>query len=87
MAMVKLIIGALLAGLVLGAPSSTPGSKIPSDFSAEDIDSGRAIQALGQIAYDNAMARVAKATQGCTKDKLKIRKEWYVITAISLSVG
>ena len=61
---------ALFATLALGAPSAIPS------FSAADIESGKAIQALGKIAFDNAMARVNKATSGCTKDNVKIRKEW-----------
>ncbi len=62
----------LLVGLALSAPAPPT---IPS-FSASEIDSGKAIQKLSKIAYDNAMARVAKAKSGCTKDKVKIRKEW-----------
>jgi tyrosinase len=45
-------------------------------FTQAQIDSGEAIRQLGKIAYDNAMARAAKSTSGCTKDKVKIRKEW-----------
>ncbi|KAK4164769.1 putative domain, di-copper centre [Cladorrhinum sp. PSN259] len=58
----------LLAGQVLSAAIPT--------FTQAQIDSGEAIRQLGKIAYDNAMARAAKATSGCTKDKVKIRKEW-----------
>jgi len=47
-------------------------------FTQAQVDSGEALRQLGKIAYDNAMARAAKATMGCTKDKIKIRKEWYV---------
>ncbi|KAM7215209.1 tyrosinase [Rhypophila decipiens] len=60
------------AGLLSG---SAIAATIPT-FTQAQIDSGEAIRQLGQIAYDNAMARAAKATTGCTKDKVKIRKEW-----------
>lgn len=63
---------ALLPALAGAAPTALPS------FSTAEIDSGRAIQQLSRIAYDNAMARVAKATTGCTKDKVKVRKEWLV---------
>ena len=74
-----ILVGTLLTGLALAvpAPSASSALALPS-FSASDIDSGRAIQDLSKLAYDTAMARVAKATTGCTKDKVKIRKEWCV---------
>lgn len=70
----------LLASAVLlaGSAISAPTAQIPT-FSQADIDSGKAIRELGRIAYENAMARAAKATTGCTKDKVRIRKEWYVL--------
>jgi len=61
---------ALFAGMAISAVIPT--------FTQAQIDSGEAIRQLGKIAYDNAMARAAKATSGCTKDKVKIRREWYV---------
>lgn len=71
----------LLAGLAVGAAIPT--------FTQAQIDSGEAIRQLGKIAYDTAMARAAKATVGCTKDKVKIRKEWYEapFQTVSSSVG
>jgi tyrosinase len=65
-----LLVSALFAGFAFTAPTPIPS------FTQAEIDSGKALQVLGKIAYDNAMARVAKATSGCTKDKVKIRKEW-----------
>lgn len=59
---------AVLAGMAASA-------SIPT-FTQAQIDSGEAIRKLGKLAYDNAMARVEKSTSGCTKDKVKIRKEW-----------
>ena len=59
---------ALLAGSVIGATIPT--------FTQAQIDSGDAIRQLNKIAYDTAMARASAAKSGCTKDKIKIRKEW-----------
>lgn len=61
----------LFAGMAVSAVIPT--------FTQAQIDSGEAIRQLGKIAYDTAMARAAKATSGCTKDKIKIRKEWYEV--------
>ncbi|KAK3389873.1 hypothetical protein B0H63DRAFT_105026 [Podospora didyma] len=63
---------AVLAGMTLSAAVPT--------FTQAQIDSGEALRQLGKIAYDTAMARAAKATTGCTKDKIKIRKEWRNMT-------
>ena len=72
-----LLAGAMLAGIVSAAPRPAADalSAIPT-FTAAEIDSGEALRKLGKIAYDNAMARVAKSTSGCTKDNVKVRKEW-----------
>jgi hypothetical protein len=69
--------GAMLSGSVLAAPSPAQAAPaaIPS-YSAADITSGKALQDMGKLAYDIAMARVNAAKSGCTKDKVKIRKEW-----------
>ncbi|KAK3331389.1 hypothetical protein B0H66DRAFT_465498 [Apodospora peruviana] len=55
------------------------GVTIPT-FTQTQIDSGEALRQLGKLAYDVAMARAAKATSGCTKDKVKMRKEWRNMT-------
>lgn len=75
-----ILVGTLLTRLALGGPTSSASAvaAIPT-FSAADIDSGKALKDLSKLAYDNAMARVAKATTGCTKDKVKFRKEWWVV--------
>ena len=74
---VAVLAGVVLAGLVSAVPAPAAGAvnAIPT-FTAAEIDSGEAIRKLGKIAYDNALARVAKSTSGCTKDNVKIRKEW-----------
>lgn len=56
----------------VAAPAAIP------TFTNDEIMSGKAIQVLGKIAYDTAMARIANNTQGCTPQTVKIRKEWYV---------
>lgn len=63
---------ALLVGTAFSATIPT--------FSQAQIDSGDAMRQLSKIAYDTAMARAAKATTGCTADKVKIRKEWRNMT-------
>lgn len=68
---IVLLASALLAGSAVSAPTA----EIPS-FTQAEMDSGKAIRELGRIAYENAMARAAKATTGCTKEKVRIRKEW-----------
>lgn len=70
--MVSLTKLAAAGGLLVGLAAT---AAIPT-FTQAEIDSGEAIRQLGKIAYDNAMARAAKATSGCTQDKVKIRKEW-----------
>ncbi len=80
-----MLVGGLLAGLALSAPAATTTVEtaaaaatpaIPS-FTVEEMDSGEAIRQLGKMAYDNAMARLAKVTTGaCTKDNVKVRREW-----------
>jgi len=67
---------ALFGGLAIGNPTPRGVAAAIPSFTAEQITSGKAIQQLGAIAYENAMARVNAATSGCTKDKVKIRKEW-----------
>ncbi len=88
-----ILAGALLAGLALGAPTSTARASPTSTaraaptstaqglaamptYASADVDSGKAMRDLSKLAYDTAMARAAKGTHGCTKDKVKIRKEW-----------
>jgi tyrosinase len=71
---IMLLVGALLVGMVASVPAAIPS------FTAAEIDSGKAIQALGKIAFDTAMARAANRTTGCTKDKVRIRREWWVIS-------
>jgi hypothetical protein len=58
------------------APPSSGALAAIRAFSMAEVDDGSAIRELSKMAYDNAMARVAQATTGCTKDKVKIRKEW-----------
>jgi tyrosinase len=69
-----LLASAWLAGSALGALADIP------KFTQADIDSGKAIKELGKIAFDPALARAATPTTGCTKDKVRIRREWRNMT-------
>lgn len=73
---------AAATALVVGMAACT---SIPT-FTQAQIDSGDAIRQLGKMAYDIALARAAKATSGCSKDKIRIRKEWRVATLKQFSV-
>ncbi|KAH6620753.1 hypothetical protein B0J18DRAFT_491132 [Chaetomium sp. MPI-SDFR-AT-0129] len=63
-----------LASSALAAPAEIP------QFTQEEIDTGVAIRELGRIAYENALARVEGSTEGCTKENVRIRKEWRNMT-------
>lgn len=62
------LLGASLQGLALG-----------QDFPQEDIDSGKALIQISATAKANALARLeASPSSGCTKENIRVRKEWYV---------
>ncbi|KAI1444030.1 Di-copper centre-containing protein [Annulohypoxylon stygium] len=63
------ILGASLQGIALGA-----------DFPQEDIDSGKALKEISKQAMDNALARL-DGTGSCTKENVRVRKEWRYIPA------
>jgi hypothetical protein len=63
-----LVILPLIPGPVLGV----------TQYSLEDIDSGKALAELSKIAYDNAMSRLEDSvSSNCTKENVKVLKEWY----------
>ncbi|KAI2604552.1 Di-copper centre-containing protein [Hypoxylon fragiforme] len=69
----------LLSLALLGALAT---ALAPLDFPQEDIDSGKALQEIGRTAYDTAIARLeAHPTAKCTKDNVRVRKEWRRIPA------
>jgi tyrosinase len=41
-----------------------------------DIDSGKVLANFSKVAYDTALARIAAGKSTCTKDNVKVRKEW-----------
>lgn len=49
-----------------------------SQYDQDAIDSGKALADLSQEAYDNAFSRLVKEGTRCTKDNVRVRKEWYV---------
>ncbi|KAI1384092.1 Di-copper centre-containing protein [Hypoxylon trugodes] len=59
------LLGASLQGVALGA-----------DYPQEDVDSGKVLQQLGKTALDTALARLEGSTSGCTKENVRVRKEW-----------
>ncbi|KAI0881487.1 Di-copper centre-containing protein [Annulohypoxylon maeteangense] len=63
------LLGASLQGLALGA-----------DYPQADIDSGKALKDMGKLAYDTALARL-DGTGKCTKENVRVRKEWRYIPA------
>lgn len=77
------------ASFALGKP--TPAHQARADAvegDALDIDQ---LQALAQTAFDNAQAELngtaieKRVGRGCSPSDLKIRREWYVASAISPS--
>ncbi|KAK8093860.1 hypothetical protein PG997_000545 [Apiospora hydei] len=65
-----LLTASLLLCQAIAVPLST------QEISQADIDSGKALTDYSKTAFDNAMARLDKSDTGCTKDNVKIRKEW-----------
>lgn len=68
MGIVKKLLAALAATSLAAA----------QDFTQEDIDSGAALKSLSQQALDAAMARLPESGDGCTKENVRVRKEWWV---------
>lgn len=48
------------------------------DFTQEEIDSGAALKSISKEAFDAAMARLPESGEGCTKENVRVRKEWRV---------
>ena len=66
MGLVKKLLAALAASSAV----------VAQDFSQEEIDGGDALKALSKQAFDAAMARLPESGDGCTKENVRIRKEW-----------
>lgn len=60
----------LLAGLAAFSLATA------QDFTQEEIDSGDALKSLSKQAFDAAMARLPDSGEGCTKENVRVRKEW-----------
>ncbi|KAI1842959.1 hypothetical protein JX266_010812 [Neoarthrinium moseri] len=70
----------LLASVLLAASvhfEHAAGAPYPQS----DIDSGKVLANLSQTAYNNAMSRLAISTGTCTKENVKVRKEWRKLPA------
>ncbi|KAI5859643.1 Di-copper centre-containing protein [Durotheca rogersii] len=71
MGLVKKLQSLALLGVAL------QGLAFDFDFPQADIDSGRALQQLGETARDAALARLeASPSSTCTKESVRMRKEW-----------
>ncbi|KAI1082084.1 hypothetical protein F5B20DRAFT_46851 [Whalleya microplaca] len=64
----------LLSFAFLGA--SLQGLALAQDFSEPDIESGKALQEIGTTARNNALARIEASSSTCTKENVRVRKEW-----------
>ena len=62
--------------LLAVAAVSVQAKPLAFHFSQAEIDAGQALTNLSKTAYDIAMARAEQGKNGCTKDKVKVRKEW-----------
>ncbi|KAF3057392.1 putative tyrosinase central domain-containing protein [Daldinia childiae] len=58
------------------AGASLQGLAVGVDFPQDDINSGKALQQLGQTAMENALARLEGSSSTCTKENVRRRKEW-----------
>jgi len=71
MSVVKKLLAALAATTFLtGVAAQT------YEFSEEELTSGDALKALSKQAMENALARLPESGEGCTRENVKVRKEW-----------
>lgn len=66
MGLVKKMLAALAASSMVAA----------QDFTPEEIDSGDALKALSKQALDAALERLPESGEGCTRENVRVRKEW-----------
>ncbi|KAK6825650.1 hypothetical protein PG987_013144 [Apiospora arundinis] len=64
----------LAAAMLLYQAAAVPLTT--QEISQADIVSGKALSDYSKTAFDNAMKRLGASDSGCTKDNVKIRKEW-----------
>lgn len=75
---------ALLAALLfVGAPPVRAAAAVKRDFSEGQIDNGEALSQLSTEALQSSQQLHKRlvgrgANSGCTVDKIRIRREWYV---------
>lgn len=75
MGLVKKLLAALAALSVASA----------QDFTQEEIDSGDVLKVLSKQALDAAMARLPDSGEGCTKENVRVRREWQVVPRVEMS--
>ena len=66
MGLIKMLLVALAAFSLVAA----------QDFTQEEIDAGDALKSLSQQALDAALARLPESGEGCTRENVRVRKEW-----------
>lgn len=64
----------LAAALLLCQAFAVPFAA--QEVSQADVESGKALADYSKTAFDNAMKRLDQSDSACTKDNVKIRKEW-----------
>jgi hypothetical protein len=78
MAIVNMWLRLLLAVSLLSG-SALAAADAGYAYSAQDVKSGKALDALSQRAYSNVMSRMAQAKgSACNAKNIRVRKEWCV---------
>lgn len=80
------VLAAVLPALTLLLPGGVSGLVIApraTNYTQEAIDSGAVLSDLNKQAYSNVLARLGNATAAgqngtaqCTKDNVRVRREW-----------
>ncbi|SPO01150.1 related to monophenol monooxygenase (tyrosinase) [Cephalotrichum gorgonifer] len=68
MGIVKKLLAALAATTLVAAQDTT--------FTQEQVDSGEALKSLSKQALDAALARLPESGEGCTRENVRVRREW-----------
>lgn len=80
------VLAALLPALTLLLPGGVSGLVVApraTNYTQEAIDSGAVLSDLNKQAYSNVLARLGNATASgqngtaqCTRDNVRVRREW-----------
>lgn len=78
MAIVNMWLRLLLAVSLLSG-SALAAADAGYAYPAQDVKSGKALDALSQRAYSNVMSRMTQAKGStCNAKNIRVRKEWFV---------